>query len=189
MRRHPLLKTTAAVAPEMQNARGVANRLKTTVAEQGMSKPNCLDCRGKWVLFAGDSVGHSANLKYLERSINCQFESVRAYSSVMDPDARWPRKNFTDVVTQYLRGSKPFNIVVMSAPTVDISNLKIKQLTQHQCEVKATESSKNMMSLAEKILANNKSLEKVILMEHHARFDCIITRTQRRPIEAHFDKF
>ena len=159
----------------MPNAGGVENSSKKTVAGQGMSKQS-LDCQGKLVLFAGDSVGHTADLKYLERSIRCQLESVRAYSSVMDQDARWPRKNFTDVVTQYLRGPKPFNIVVMSAPTVDISNLNIERLTQRQCEVKAIESSKNMISLAEKILANSKSLEKVILMEHHARFDCIIKK-------------
>ena len=151
MHRRPLLKTTAAVAPEMPNAGGVENSSKKTVAGQGMSKQS-LDCQGKLVLFAGDSVGHTADLKYLERSIRCQLESVRAYSSVMDQDARWPRKNFTDVVTQYLRGPKPFNIVVMSAPTVDISNLNIERLTQRQCEVKAIESSKNMISLAEKIL-------------------------------------
>ena len=159
----------------MPNAGGVENSSKKTVAGQGMSKQS-LDCQGKLVLFAGDSVGHTADLKYLERSIRCQLESVRAYSSVMDQDARWPRKNFTDVVTQYLRGPKPFNIVVMSAPTVDISNLNIERLTQRQCEVKAIESSKNMISLAEKILANSKSLEKVILMEHHARFDCIMKK-------------
>ena len=99
----------------MPNAGGMENGSKKTVAGQGMSKLN-LDCQGKLVLFAGDSVGHTADLKYLERSIRCQLESARAYSSVMDQDAMWPRKNFTDVVAQYLRGPKPFNIVVTYSP-------------------------------------------------------------------------
>ena len=88
----------------------------------------------------------------LPASFNCHLEAVRAYSSVMNKNARWPSKNFTDVVTQYLRGREPFNVVVISAPTVDITNLNTKRLSQRQCEEKAIESSKNMISLAEKTL-------------------------------------
>ena len=139
-------------------------RSKEIPAEQGRTKHK-LDCR---ILYVGDSIGHGANLKYLETSTKCSIESVRAYSSVMDENARWPSKNFTDVVTQYLRGREPFNVVVMSAPTVDITNVNTKRLTQRQCEERAIESSKNIISLAEKILANNRSLEKVILMNHPA---------------------
>ena len=119
-------------------------------AEQGRTKHK-LDCR---MLYAGDSIGQGLNFNYLETSLACQIESVRAYSSVMDENARWPSKNFTDVVTQYLRGRKSFNVVVMSAPTVDISNLNTERLTRQQCEERAVESSKNMISLAEKTLAN-----------------------------------
>ena len=156
----------------MPTAGGVEKGSKEIPAEQGRTKHE-LDCR---MLFVGDSIGHGANLKYLETSIKCRIESVRAYSSVMDENARWPSKNFTDVVTQYLRGREPFNVVVMSAPTVDITNLNTKRLTQRQCEERAIESSKNMISLAEKTLANNRSLEKVILMNHPARFDCTIKK-------------
>ena len=124
---------------------------KQIPAEQGRTKHK-LDCR---ILYVGDSIGHGANLKYLATSTKCQIEAVRAYSSVMDKNARWPSKNFTDVVTQYLRGRKSFNVVVMSAPTVDISNLNTERLTQRQCKERAVESSKNMISLAEKILASN----------------------------------
>ena len=164
-------KPSAAIASDMPTAGGVKGS-KEIPAEQGRTKHK-LDCQ---ILYVGDSLGHGANLKYLETSIKCRIESVRAYSSVMDENARWPSKNFTDVVTQYLRGREPFNIVVMSAPTVDITNLNTKRLTQRQCEERAIESSKNMISLAEKTLANNRSLEKVILMNHPARFDCIIKK-------------
>ena len=97
-------KPSAAIASDMPTAGGVEQSSKGIQAEQGRTKHK-LGCR---MLYAGDSVGHGANLKYLETSINCQIESVRAYSSVMDQNARWPTKNFTDVVTQYLRGREPF---------------------------------------------------------------------------------
>ena len=165
-------KPSTAIASDMSTAGMVEKSFKEMQAEQGRIKHE-LDCR---MFYVGDSIGQGLNFKYLETSIKCQIESVRAYSSVMDENARWPSKNFTDVVTQYLRGRRPFNVVVMSAPTVDITNLNTKRLTQRQCEERAIESSKNMIRLAEKTLANNRSLEKVILMNHPARFDCTIKK-------------
>ena len=50
---------TADVAPEMPIPGGVENSSKRTVAKQGMPKQN-VDCQGKLILFAGDSVGHTA---------------------------------------------------------------------------------------------------------------------------------
>ena len=154
---------------------GVDSSFTETLDKQGMSEQD-LDCQGKQILYVGDSVGHTANLKFIESSMRCQLESLRAYSSVMDQNARWPSKNFNDVVTNHLRGQKEFNVVVMSAPTVDISNLNLEKLSRSQCEERAIKSSQNMISLAEEILANNRTLEKVILMDHHARFDCIIKK-------------
>ena len=165
-------KPKASIASDMLTAGGVEKSSEKIPAEQGRTEHK-LDCQ---MLYVGDSVGHTANLKYLETKIKCQIQSIRAYSSVLDKNARWPSKNFTDVVTQYLRGRKSFNVVVMSAPTVDISNLNTERLTQRQCEERAVESSQNMISLAEKILANNRNLEKAILMNHPARFDCIIKK-------------
>ena len=115
---------------------GVDNSFTETLDKQGMSEQD-LDCQGKKILFVGDSVGHTANLKYIETSMRCQLESLRAYSSVMDQNARWPSKNFNDVITNHLRGQKEFNVVVMSAPTVDISNLNLEKLSRSQCEERA----------------------------------------------------
>ena len=67
-----------------------------TLDKQGMSEQD-MDCQGKQILYVGDSVGHTANLKFIESSMRCQLESLRAYSSVMDQNARWPSKNFNDV--------------------------------------------------------------------------------------------
>ena len=165
-------KPKASIASVMPTAGGVEKSSEKLPAEQGRTIHK-LNCR---MLYVGDSVGHGANLKHLATSLKCRIDSARAYSSIMDKNARWPFKNFHDVVNEKMRGQKAFNFVVMSAPTVDISNLNTERLTQRQCEEGAVKSSKNMISLAEKTLASNRSLEKVILMEHHARFDfCFIS--------------
>ena len=83
-----MLKPSTAIASDIPTAGMLEKSFKEMPAEQGRTKHK-LDCR---MLYAGDSVGHGANLKYLETSMNCQIESVRAYSSVMDKNARWPLK-------------------------------------------------------------------------------------------------
>ena len=67
---------------------GVDSSFTETLDKQGMSEQD-LDCQGKQILYVGDSVGHTANLKYIESSMRCHLESLRAYSSVMDQNARW----------------------------------------------------------------------------------------------------
>ena len=82
------------------------------------------------VLYVGDSVGHTANLLIIEKSQNCRIRSARAYSSVKDSSARWPEKNFTNVVKSNLinQGKDNYDMLVMSSPTVDISNLDTSKL-------------------------------------------------------------
>ena len=54
------------------------------------------------VLYTGDSLAHRANLRLIEESLKCRIRSVKAYSSVWDKAARWPEKNFFDVVKHHL---------------------------------------------------------------------------------------
>ena len=129
------------------------------------------------MLYIGDSVGHSASLRKIEEFQNCRIKSERAYSSVFDKNARWPEFNFSDVVQSSLKkngGDNP-DILVMSAPTVDISNLDTSNLTpHHQTETfkkKTIQSSQNMFNIAEKALETAPNLKKVIIMEHSPRFD------------------
>ena len=134
-----------------------------------MSKPK--------VLYVADSVGHSASIRQIEGSQKCRITTARAYSSVYDPKARWPTSNFTDVTRQALNnpGREQFDVLVVSAPTVDITNLDTTQLGprdnteafQHQTIL----SCQNMIHLAENSLRNNPSLAKVVIMEHPPRFD------------------
>ena len=137
-------KPKASIASVMLTTGEVEKSSEKLPAEQGRTIHK-LNCR---MLYVGDSVGHGANLKHLATILKCRIDSARAYSSIMDKNARWPFKNFHDVVNEKMRGQKAFNFVVMSAPTVDISNLNTERLTQRQCEEGAVKSSQNMISLA-----------------------------------------
>ena len=129
------------------------------------------------VLYAADSVGHTASAGQLEYSSNCRIKTVRAYSSVHDENAKWPQYNFTDVVKRALNnpGREEYDMLVMSAPTVDITNLNTSKLGPRDntkvFQQKVIVSSQNMFSLAQRSLEQNPNLSKVIIMEHTPRFD------------------
>ena len=125
------------------------------------------------LLFAGDSVANSANLRKLEKSHKLRIRSVRAYSSVYDKLAKFPSKNFKAVVADNLEnpGRENYDILVMSSPTVDITNVDTAKYSMDRMEEMAEQSSKNMINIAEQSLAKNESLKQVIIMEHPPRFD------------------
>ena len=122
-------------------------------------------------------MGHTANLRLVEKSSKCNISTARAYSSTNDKNARWPEKNFQDVVSHSLinPGRQEYDILVMSAPTVDITNLDTSKLgsngaTDH-LEQKVISSCQNMVNTAQQSLTQNTNLRKVIIMEHPPRFD------------------
>ena len=129
------------------------------------------------LLYIGDSVGHSASLRKLEEFQNCRIQSARAYSSVFDEKARWPEQNFSDVVKYSLQKSERDcpDVLLMSAPTVDISNLNTANLSTYQqtesLKQKVIISSQNMFAIAERALETSPNLSKVVIMEHPPRFD------------------
>ena len=129
------------------------------------------------VLYAADSIGHTASVKQLEDACNARIRTARSYSSAYDKHARWPKKNFTDVVKDNLAnpGYDNFDVLVMSAPTVDITNLDTTHLAPtDNIEVykqNVIRSTQNMFSLAQATLGENRNLSKVIIMEHPPRFD------------------
>ena len=119
------------------------------------------------ILYVADSVGHSTSAKQLENSSHCRIRTARAYSSVHDINARWPECNFTDMVAYALEnpGRDNFDALVLSSPTVDISNLDTSKLNAFDntefFQQKAITSSKNIFSLAQKTLQQNQSLSKL----------------------------
>ena len=141
------------------------------------SKPvkNTSFLRQEKVLFVGDTVGHTGNRRVIEKSRKCRIKSAIAYSSNNNNDARWPELNIADVVDQNLKnpGREEYDILVLSAPTVDITNLNTSRLANNNTEtleLQAIESSKNMFNIAQNSLTHNKNLKKVIIMVHTPRF-------------------
>ena len=160
----------SAVSSTIQSPRVTVPPPSTTSQQPSRSK---YQSKPK-VLYVGDSVAHTADLRKLEKSHKCRIRSVRAYSSVYDNQASFPRNNFKDVVADNLEnpGRENYDILVMSCPTVDITNMDHVKDTKDMMEEKAVESSKNMMIIAEQALARKSgSLKKVIIMEHPPRFD------------------
>ena len=69
------------------------------------------------------------------------------------------------------------DILVMSAPTVDITNMDTANLHSTEntwgLQEKAIKSSKNMFQIAENSIQKYPNLRKVIIMEHPPRFDTV----------------
>ena len=109
-------------------------------------------------------------MKNVENSGNLRIRTARAYSSVYDQKARWPEANFTDCVKFALEhpGRDKFDILVMSAPTVDITNLDTSKVSPNDnteiLQERAIESAKNIFNLAQKSLEMNPNLRKVVLV-------------------------
>ena len=68
-----------------------------------------------------------------------------------------------------------YDVLVMSAPTVDITNLDTSKLVSSDntdyLQEKVMLSSQNMFNIAVTSLEKNKNLSKVVIMEHPPRFD------------------
>ena len=128
------------------------------------------------VLYVGDSVGHTANLRLVEIASNCRISTANAFSSVQDGNSLWPDTSFAKVVKENLQSqtNDDYEILVMSSPTVDISNLNTNlppNMSTENLEEKAILSSRNMFNTAQEALSMNCNLKKVIIMEHPPRFD------------------
>ena len=128
------------------------------------------------LLYVGDSVGYTASMRAVERFSNSRMRTATAYSSVHDSQAKWPKFNFTAVVENALKnpGKDDFEVLVLSAPTVDITNMDTSKLISTDSidyyQQKTIISSQNMFSLAQRSLQQNPNLKKVVLIEHPPRF-------------------
>ena len=86
------------------------------------------------ILYIGDSVAHNAEFNNIEMVNRCRMRTMKAYSSVNDGRARWVKKNFADVAPLALKKTHeddPYSHLVLSAPTVDITNIDTSKLTEN----------------------------------------------------------
>ena len=171
----PSSKATPAKSPCEPKPKSTPAPSKPSI-EPSM-KPKSLFLSKPKVLYVGDSVGHTANMKILEKDNNCRLRTARAYSSVYDDAARWPEYNFTDIVNYNLGnpGREEYEMLVMSAPTVDITNLDTTGLAPsgntEYYKQEVIMSCQNMFNLAQASLNKHPNLSKVVIMEHTPRFD------------------
>ena len=104
--------------------------------------------------------------------------TAKAYSSIEDNRARWPRKNVQDVTNKYLdvvSKDDTFEYLVLGAPTVDITNLDTSR-TKPEANTEFFKrevivSCQNMFTTAQNALIKHPKLKKVTIMEHSPRYD------------------
>ena len=126
------------------------------------------------VLYAGDSIGRNVCFPQVEKIAGCSIKTTKAYSSVFDKTARWPKSNFSEIIKKEL-DHKTYDCLVMSAPTVDISNLDTSNLKQSDntegYQQKVMISCQNMFTTAHNALKKHPNLKMIVLMEHAPRND------------------
>ena len=148
------------------------------------------DSKRSKVLFVGDSVSHSANFNSVEIETGFEVCPTKAYSSVRDVNARFPDKNVKDVVENELKKDE-YSILVLGAPSVDITNLRTEKITVNDdiemFKEKIKVSCENMLDLAHSALVTYPKLQKVVLLEHCPRMDSKnVDPTSVKPFLARF---
>ena len=130
------------------------------------------------VLYIGDSIANNVEFNSLEKATNTRIRTVKAYSSAYTDAARFPLKNVNDIAQDTLNDTHnddEFTELVLSAPTVDITNLNTANLRpDDNIEVfkqNVVVSCQNIFSVAEQALRNHPNLKKVLILEHPPRFD------------------
>ena len=121
------------------------------------------------ILYVSDSVGRTVEFPKIEKEVKVTIKTAKAYSSNEDMKALWPGRNFTKVVNNEL-AKHPSDCLVMSAPTVEITNINTSKLTENDNAAIYQEmvyvSCVNMFTCAENAAKENPNLKKVIIMEH-----------------------
>ena len=137
------------------------------------TKPKTAYQARKKVLYVGDSMGRNVNFPKIESEVKCTIKTAKAYSAAHDKDAKWPDSNYTEVVDKELT-KQTYDTLVMTAPTVDITNLDTSKLKEEDSTDVYQQivfvSCQNMISTAHRAI-QQQNLEQVILMEHPPRFD------------------
>ena len=132
------------------------------------------------ILFVGDSITNSLDMKAIVEATEVKINKVKAYTSIYDEDsnfakkaAKIPHQNFTDVCQKEL-DKKEYNTLIMQAGSVDITNFNTRENATdnfdyfHQETLKSAE---NLFRVAENALKNHQTLQKVIIFKQIPRYD------------------
>ena len=131
----------------------------------------------KKILLVGDSISRKLNLSVLKNVTDMEIKRVEAFTvSQNDPKARFPDKNFNDVVPSEL-AKEAFSTLILQGGTNEISNLETSGKTVEKIEAfkkKIRVSSENSFKLAEKSLAETRGLENVVILKRIFRCDTMV---------------
>ena len=132
------------------------------------------------ILFIGDSVSASANIKVVEEATRAKVVTSKAYSAIHDEvsnvaknPAFYPHKNFTDVIPKEVV-KDTFDYLVLQSGSVDISNLNTKvnaNLYLDYFQQEAVISAKNTFNAGVQALKQQPTLQKVLIMKQIPRHD------------------
>ena len=90
-----------------------------------------------------------------------------------DPKARFPDKNFAEIVPKELKDGD-YSVMILQGGTNEVSNLDVSGNVTEKIEAIKTEirsSSEKMFEVAQKSFAENKGLEKVVILKRIFRCD------------------
>ena len=152
----PLVSSSNVVFPSTENS-----SCPTAAINQGESTPFL---RQPKVLYVTDKVGSVANMRLVEKYSSSRINTK--ITSGSDPHRRHVVFSNLD-----FPGREQYEYVAMSAPSDDISNLKVDNVTRTDLEQQVTDSCRNTLIIAQEAIEKHVKLKKVIIMEHPPRFD------------------
>ena len=126
------------------------------------------------MLWVGDSINCNVDFSDMSEKMNMIIKSAKAYTATGDSkDAKFPEKNFLDVVEKELK-EQSYDYLVLGGGTVEITNLNTSVTPEEDIarfKDETIESSKKLFSLAESALHKCPLLDKVVILRRPPRFD------------------
>ena len=177
---HEMKKSENNKSTEKTNDDAKDNRKQKSdeMPKQNQEPPKSKYLSKPKLLYLRDSIGKNIDTRRVEMSTQSRIITSSAYASVKNTVSRFKDSNFFDVANKMLANpidGKPYDALVLSAPTVDITNMNTAKLTPSDTteafKQQVVISCKNMMTVAENALKSYPSLRKVVIMEHTPRFD------------------
>ena len=173
---NPSGSATSSTGPPPPASMPCPGTLPTRSAQRRRRKTQFLE-KPK-ILYVGDSIAQNADIAFIETETQSRIKTKRSYSSIKDSAARWPLKNTTDVTPIALVETfeeDKFSHLVLSAPSVDITNMNTKNIKDDDdveaFKQKIAKSCENIFTVAQNAITKHPELKSVLIMEHAPRHD------------------
>ena len=119
-------------------------------------------------------MSRNLNISVIKNVTDMEVQRAEAFViGKSDPKARFPDKNFVEIVPKELKKDN-YSVLVLQAGTNEVTNLDVSGNVGEKIEALKSEikiSSEKIFEVAQKSLAENGSLEKVIILKRIFRCD------------------